>query len=167
MMEIIQAIKLVFLDKKYILIGIVTAFLFGTIFMVSSGMITFFQEGPYIEFNYLRLATLFALVILSGIVVPLQWFAIKKAKNSLKTSTGSFGGILTGIATMSCCTPLLLPALLSFIGFSGTQLLFLNTTIRQYVLPLSLLSVGLLFVSLKMVSHSVVAACRLDKRRTI
>lgn len=164
--EVIQAINLVFSDKKNILIGLLSAVFFGTVFVLGTGMITFFPEGPFIEFQPLRIATLLALALLSGLVVPLQWFAIKKAKSSLKTSTGSFGGTLTGIATMSCCTPLLLPALLSFIGFSGTQLLFFNMTIRQYVLPLSLLSVGLLLVSLKMASHSVVAACRLDKVRS-
>jgi hypothetical protein len=73
--------------------------------------------------------------------------------------------MLVGIATMSCCTPLLLPAALSFVGFSGTQLLFLNMTIRQYVLPLSIMSIGLLALSLLMVSRSVVAACRLDQWR--
>ncbi len=159
-----QAMQLTFYDKRNVLIGIITAIFFGAVFVLSSGMITFFPEGPFIDLNLLRLATLFALIILSGLVVPMQLYAIRKAKSGLKTSASGFGGIFTGIATMSCCTPLLLPAILSFIGFSGTQLLFVNSTMRQYVLPLSFVSVGLLFMSLLMVSKSVVAACRLDKR---
>lgn len=83
-----------------------------------------------------------------------------KARTGLKGSSSGVGGLFVGIATMSCCTPLLLPAILSFIGFSGTQLLFFNMTLRQYILPLSILSVVLLLVS-----RSVVAACKIDLRR--
>lgn len=164
-MSILQAVSLVFYDKKNIIIGFLAALFFGTVFVLSSGMVTFFPEGPFIELQPVRLATLFALIFLSGLVVPMQLFAIRKAKSGLKTSASGFGGILTGIATMSCCTPLLLPAILSFLGFSGTQLLFFNMTIRQYILHLSFLSVALLFVSLLMVSRSVVASCKINFRR--
>ncbi|PIY79857.1 MAG: hypothetical protein COY81_00485 [Candidatus Pacebacteria bacterium CG_4_10_14_0_8_um_filter_43_12] len=163
----LQAIEIVFYDKRNTFIGLLAATFFGTFFVLGTGMVTFFPEGPFIEFNLLRLSTLFALVVLSGLVVPMQLFAIRKAKSGLKTSASGLGGLMTGIATMSCCAPLLLPALLSFIGFSGTQLLFFNTTIRQYVLPLSLFSVALLSLSLLLVSRSVVASCKIDVRRTV
>jgi len=161
MRDIVGAMQIVFQNKKNSLIGMVSGSVFGAVFALGSGMVTFFEEGPFIELNLLRFSTLVALVILAGLVVPMQIFAIQKAKSGLKTSASGFGGLLTGIATMSCCTPLLLPAILSFAGFSGTQLLFLNMTIRQYVLPLSIISIGLLALSLLMVSRSVVAACRL------
>lgn len=164
-MTILQAIEVVFYDKRNLLLGLLAASFFGTVFVLGTGMVTFFPEGPFIEFQPLRIATLIALTLLAGFVVPMQWYAIQKARAGLKGSTSSFGGILIGIATMSCCTPLLLPAILAFVGFSGTQLLFFNMTIRQYILPLSLLSVTLLFVSLLMVSRSVVASCRIDLRR--
>jgi len=159
--------QLTFYNKRNIILGIIAAIFFGAIFILSSGMVTFFAEGPFIDFNPLRIVTFLALVILAMMVFPMQLFAIQKAKSGLKTSASGFGGLLTGIATMSCCTPLLLPAILSFIGFSGTQLLFFNSTIRQYVLPLSLASVGLLFISLLMVSKSIVAACRLDAKKIL
>ena len=149
------------------MVGLLAASFFGIVFMLGTGMITFLPEGPFIELNLLRISTLLALVTLSGLVVPMQLFAIRKAKNGLKTSPSGLGGLLTGFATMSCCAPLLLPALLSFIGFSGTQLLFLNTTLKQYILPLSMLSVILLFTSLLMVSRSVVASCKINVRRTV
>lgn len=165
MKEIIRAVNLVFYDKKNIYIGVVVALFFGAVFVLTSGMVTFFPEGPFIEFNLLRIGTLIILVLLSGLVVPMQLFAIQKARSGLKTASSGFGGVLTGIATMSCCAPLLLPSLLSFVGFSGTQLLFFNMSIRQYILPLSLLSAGLLSLSLLMASRSVSAACKLDLRR--
>lgn len=157
--------SIVFQDVRYTTLGLITALFFGGVFVFSSGMVTFFPEGPFIEFNPLRLITLAALVILSGLVVPIQVFAIQKARAGLKGSSSGIGGLFVGIATMSCCTPLLLPALLAFIGFSGTQLLFFNMTLRQYVLPLSILSVALLLVSLLLTSRSVVAACKIDLRR--
>lgn len=162
MRTIFRSMTIVFQEVKYTISGLIVALFFGAVFVFSSGMLTFFPEGPFIEFNFIRIATLLALIILSGLVVPMQVFAIQKAKAGLKSSSSGIGGLFVGIATMSCCTPLLLPALLSFIGFSGTQLLFFNITIRQYVLPLSLFSVGLLFISLLMISRSVVASCRLD-----
>lgn len=165
MSTVFQAMNIVFQDIKYIILGLISALLFGAVFVFSSGMLTFFPEGPFIEFNPLRLITLLALIILAGLVVTMQVFAIQKARAGLKQSSSGIGGLFVGIATMSCCTPLLLPALLSFIGFSGTQLLFLNITLRQYVLPMSILFVGLLLVSLFLISRSVVAACRIDLRR--
>lgn len=165
MSTVFQAMNIVFQDIKHIILGLVAALFFGAVFVFSSGMVTFFPEGPFIEFNPLRLTTLAALIILSGLAVPMQVFAIQKARTGLKGSSSGFGGLFVGIATMSCCAPLLLPALLSFIGFTGTQLLFFNMTLRQYVLPLSMLSVALLLVSLFLVSRSVVAACRVDLRR--
>lgn len=163
MKSVLQAIHIVFYDKKNILIGFAAALFFGAVFVFSSGIVTFFTEGPFIEFNFLRIATLLALTLLSGLVVPMQWVALKNAKSSLDGSGTSVGGFFVGIATMSCCAPLLLPSLLSFIGFSGTQLLFFNITVRQYALPLSLFSVSLLAISLFTVSRSVVVVCRVNK----
>lgn len=165
MRTVIQAVTIVFSDKKNIVLAFVAGSLFAAIFIFASGMVTFFPEGPFIEFQPLRIATLIALTLLAGFVVPMQWYAIGKARAGLKGSTSSFGGIFIGIATMSCCTPLLLPAILAFGGFSGTQLLFFNMTLRQYVLPLSILSIFLLSISLFLVSRSVVAACNIDLRR--
>ena len=154
---------MVFNDKKNIFIGAVAALIFGMVFLLGSGMITFFPEGPFVDFNPLRITTFASLTILSGVVVPMQWYAIQKVRSGLKTGTSGFAGLFTGIATMSCCAPLILPAILSFVGFSGTQLLFFNATIRQYVLPLSILSVSLLSVSLFFVSKSIASACRINK----
>ncbi len=167
MSTITQAIQIVFSEKRNIILGLITAIFFGAIFVFGSGMIIFFPEGPFVELLPIRIITLFFLIVLSGLVVPMQYFAIKKAKQGLKSGlkegAASTGGLLTGIATMSCCTPLLLPAVLSFIGFSGTQLLFFNAEVRQYIIPLSLLSVGLLSASLFMVSRSIVATtCRIE-----
>lgn len=165
MEKIIQATQIVFNDRRNIILGIVSAVLFGTIFVFGSGMITFFQTGPYIEFNPVRFAILFMLVLFSGLVIPMHFFAIKKAKAGLKEGASGAGGILAGMATMSCCAPLLLPSLLSFVGFSGTQLLFFNVTLKRYSLYFALAAIGFLIVSLTMVSVSIISACRIERKR--
>lgn len=162
MQILIQAIKIVFHERKNILLGIASALFFGGVFLFGTGMITFYPTGPYIELIPTRILTLITLTILSGITVPVQVYAIKKAKAGFKDSASGAGGLLAGMATMSCCAPLLLPAVLSFVGFSGTQLLFLNIAARQYALYLSLISIGLLGMSLFMASRSVSATCRID-----
>lgn len=162
MPTLIQAIKIVFSERRNILLGIASSLFFGGVFLFGTGMITFYPTGPYIEFIPTRIATLIALITLSGITVPVQLHAIKKAKAGLKEGASGAGGLLAGMATMSCCAPLLLPAVLSFVGFSGTQLLFLSVTVRQYALYLSIISIGLLVMSLFMASRSVCATCRID-----
>lgn len=163
--QIIQAIEAVFSEKKNVALGIISAFSFGAIFAFGSGMITFFPEGPFIELKPLRFVTFVLLALLSGITVPMQWYVFQKVRGGLKTTTTGIGGMLAGTATMSCCAPLLLPAFLSFLGFSGIQLLSLNMAIRQYILPLSFFSITLLFISLVMASRNVVATCRVDIKK--
>lgn len=162
MQILIQAIKIVFCERRNILLGIASALFFGGVFLFGTGMITFFPTGPYIEFVPTRILTLAALTILSGITVPVQLYALKKARAGLKEGASGIGGLFAGMATMSCCAPLLLPAVLSFVGFSGTQLLFLNIAARQYALYLSLISIALLGMSLFMASRSMSATCRID-----
>ena len=63
---------------------------------------------------------------------------------------------------MSCCAPLLAPALLSFVGFSGSTLLNVNATLHELSTPLTLASLALLLLSIGLVSHTVAAACRIN-----
>ena len=158
--KILDAIKIVFAERKYLVIGVVTASGFAALFIFGTGFVAFFPQSTYIELDkagVIRLATLVILVILAGLVLPMQIYALKKAKAVMGSSKGTtVSSFIVGLSTMSCCAPFLLPALLSFIGFSGVQILTLNITIRQYLVPLSALSIGLLLVSLFMVARSIV-----------
>jgi len=61
--------------------------------------------------------------------------------------------------SVSCCAPLLIPSLLSFLGFSGTALVSFNLTVRDYMGQLALLSIALMIGSLLLVARTVTAAC--------
>jgi hypothetical protein len=60
---------------------------------------------------------------------------------------------------------LLLPAILSFVGFSGTALLGFNVAVREWSTPLTAASIGLMLVSIGLVSRTISAECKLPPRR--
>src|SRR5260370_35832735 len=89
--------------------------------------------------------SLVVVAILFGALLPLEVSALSKARAA--AGVGSAGGVLGpvfGIVSMSCCAPLLAPALLIFVGFSGTMLLNVNATLHGLSTPLTLVSGSLL-----------------------
>jgi hypothetical protein len=100
------------------------------------------------------------------VLVPLELAAILKARIGFATASGA-SGVVAAIAGMSCCAPLLLPALLSFVGFSGTALLGFNASLRRLAGPLELASVVLMVVSIALVSRTLTAACEARASSTI
>jgi hypothetical protein len=58
----------------------------------------------------------------------------------------------------------LLPALLSFVGFSGTALLGFNLVLREVAGPLTAGSIALMLVSIGLVSRTITAECKLPSR---
>jgi hypothetical protein len=107
--------------------------------------------------------TILTVGVLFGMLVPLEAAAISKARNAARAAgAGGVLGPVFGILSMSCCAPLLAPALLSFVGFSGGTLLNVNAALHELSTPLTLLSLALLLLSIALVSHSVAAACRID-----
>src|SRR5712691_13144209 len=103
--------------------------------------------------------SLVVVAVLFGALLPLEVTALSKARAA--AGVGSAGGVLGpvfGIVSMSCCAPLLAPALLSFVGFSGTTLLNVNATLHELSTPLTLASLGLLVLSVGLVSHTISAA---------
>jgi hypothetical protein len=107
-----------------------------------------------------ELASMLALAGLFGMLVPLEVAAISKARAAQSAASG-LAGMVAAVAGVSCCAPVLLPALLSFIGFSGTALLGFNASVRRQAAPLELASVVLLVVSIALVSRTLTAACQL------
>jgi hypothetical protein len=109
---------------------------------------------------------LFALILLSclfGLLLPLQAAALARARGAGGLAGGAAGTVF-GLLSMSCCAPLVIPALLSFVGFSGTAILGFDTTVSQYETPLTLASVVLMALSVGLVSRTLSAACRMPSR---
>jgi|SRR5690348_15701742 len=107
-----------------------------------------------------ELANMLALAALFGILAPLEVAAISKARAAQSAASG-LAGVVAAVGGVSCCAPVLLPALLSFIGFSGSALLGFNASMRRLAGPLELASVVLLVASIALVSRTLTAACQL------
>ncbi|MDE3075454.1 MAG: hypothetical protein KGJ86_08495, partial [Chloroflexota bacterium] len=110
-----------------------------------------------------QFASILLVAVLFGLLLPLQAAAIAKARGAAG-AVGGAAGTVFGLLSVSCCAPFIVPAVLSFIGFSGTSLLAFNGAVRQWTLQLTLLSVVLLLVSIALVSRTLAAACRIPAR---
>src|SRR5689334_9186954 len=108
-----------------------------------SGLLAHYPTGWVVIADPEELATIAALSILFGILVPLEVAALTKARSVVGVA-GGLAGTVTGILSVSCCAPLLIPTLLSFVGFTGTALVAFNITVRDYLGPLAILSLVLM-----------------------
>jgi hypothetical protein len=129
----------------------------------SSGLLAHYPSGWEVIATPLELATIGLLAALFGLLVPLQIAAHRKARSAVGT-VGGMAGIVAGILSLSCCAPLLIPAVLSFVGFSGTTLIRFNATVSGLTTPLTLASIGLMLASIALVSHTITAACKVPLR---
>jgi hypothetical protein len=130
----------------------------------NSGALNFFPGSGW-EFYAppVEVASMLALSVLFGLLVPLQVAAIAKARAALGAA-GGLAGTVMAVAGVSCCAPLLLPSVLSFVGFSGTALLGFNASIRNLATPLTLASLVLMLISIGLVARTITAACALPTR---
>jgi hypothetical protein len=124
----------------------------------SSGLLAQYPTGWELTASPQELLTLLAIAVLFGLLVPLEIAALTKARNAVGT-VGGVAGAVTGILSLSCCAPLLIPSLLSFVGLSGTALVAFNLTVRDYLGPLAILSVALMAGSIVLVSRTLRSAC--------
>ncbi|MGH2409467.1 MAG: hypothetical protein ACRDGS_03755, partial [Chloroflexota bacterium] len=97
---------------------------------------------------------------LMGVVLPLQVFALRRAAWGIRQGGAGVVGFIAGLGSLSCCSPLILPAILSFAGFSGTSLLTMNYTLYRYFMPLAVLSMAFLLLSLLFAARDVTRACQ-------
>lgn len=129
----------------------------------SGELLKHFPSGWELHFEVGRLVGVLLLAALFGLLLPLEASAIIKARGAFGAAGGSAGTLL-GLLSVSCCAPFVVPALLSFVGFSGTALLTFNGTVRQLAGPLTVLSIVLMAVSIGFVSRTLAAACRLPAK---
>lgn len=119
------------------------------------------RHGVAILYEPDVMATIVVLSVLFAISLPLQFYAIRHAMATSGPAGSSFVGVVLGTASMSCCAPVVLPALLSLIGFSGTAILSVNLAIHKYFIPLALLAAVQLLHSVISTALSISAPCDL------
>ena len=148
-------------------IAVLGALSMAALLVWSGGFLQYYaRTGWEFDASLSERLSLIVVAILFGALLPLEVTALSKARAA--AGVGSAGGVLGpvfGIVSMSCCAPLLAPALLSFVGFSGTTLLNVNATLHELSTLLTVVSIALLLVSIVLVSRTVTAVCALPTPR--
>jgi len=158
----LASVRFVYGQRSYVAAAVLlfpVVFIFyvwaGQVLIVGRGNLSILLE-PDIIIAAAVLAALFA------VSLPLQVYALRLALVGTRQTGGTILGLVVGSLSMSCCAPIILPALLSLIGFSGTTILSVNLTLHRYFVPLALLGAMLLTYSLLSTASSLARTCVLE-----
>lgn len=119
--------------------------------------------GLYWNLEASRLAAIAAIAVGFGLVVPLQTAAFRQMRAAARARAGAGVAVssFTGLAALSCCSPVIVPALAGLVGASGTTALSVNLAVHRWFLPLSLVSIGLLGLSAILAARGLVRGCKI------
>jgi hypothetical protein len=160
------ALRLVFGHRAYILGTLAATVLTAALYAWAGQIVTWYPDGTtYVDTEPTHLGALLALSLLMGLVLPMQAYALRRAAWGLRQGGTGLLGFVAGLSSLTCCSPLLVPAVLSFAGFSGSALLTLNTTLYRYFVPLAALSAAFLLLSLVLTARDITRACALTPRQ--
>ncbi len=161
-----HALHEVYRRPAYLAAAIAIASLSAGILVWSGQVVAVFpQGGLFLNADPFTLMGLGVAALLLGITIPLHWFAWRRSAGAAAAQGVGGLGALFSVGSLSCCAPLLLPGILSLLGFSGTSLLALNLRLHQLRLPLTALAVSFLLLSLWMAVRNVARSCALPARR--
>jgi hypothetical protein len=157
--DIRLALAIGFARPRAYLLAIVAALGLALLLVWGSGLLAHYPTGWVVIADPEEMATVAMLSILFGMLVPLELAALTRARDVVGVA-GGLAGTVTGILSVSCCAPLLIPTVLSFVGFTGTALVTFNITVRDYLGPLAVLSLVLMATSIVLASRTVTAVCK-------
>jgi len=160
--EIRLALAIAFAHRRAYLLALLSAIGLALLLVWGSGLLAHYPTGWVVVADPEEAATVAALSILFGMLVPLEVAALTKARSVVGVA-GGLAGTVTGILSVSCCAPLLIPTLLSFVGFTGTALVTFNITVRDYLEELAVLSLVLMAASVALVSRTIAAVCKVPR----
>ncbi len=156
------AFRLVYRAPSYAALACV-AFLAMAWLLLWSGEVLVFASGSvHLLIEPLIIAPALVIAILFGLLLPMQVFAFRLAAATARQTGSTALGAALGTASMTCCTPVILPSLLSLLGFSGATILSFNLLVHRWWLPLAALSIVLLAYSLSSVVHSLELECQVQ-----
>ncbi len=121
MRHVDTALRLVFRGHGYVVAAVVTTLIMGAFYAWAGQLVTFYLDGSvYVDPDPAHLAALAALALLTGLVLPVQVFAARRGAWGVRQAGTGVMGLVAGIGSLTCCSPLLIPAVLALVGFSGT-----------------------------------------------
>lgn len=137
-------------DPFHAAVGIVAAMAAMALFAWSGELVTRSPIGGlFWDLRPDRVVAVAALSVAFGVVTPLQLDAVRRARAASKARrlAGLAGATAPGIAAVSCCSPMLLPAVLSALGTSGSTMVMVNAATQRLFLPLAALSLLMIAAS--------------------
>jgi hypothetical protein len=157
----IDALRLVFGRWRYTAVALLLVPVVAFFYAWSAQVVVVDRRGVSMLIEPDVMAAIVILTFLLATSLPLQLYALRLAVSGMSEAGSSILGLLVGTASMSCCAPVLLPAVLSLIGFSGTTILSVNVSIHRYFVPLAALSAVLLGYSVLSTASSLGHSCAL------
>lgn len=160
------AVRLVYGRPGNILFGLIAFAVMGTFYLWSSQVLAFSGHGVSVLVAPTFIAAAAIMALLFGFLLPLEVYAFRLAVSTTTQTGGTVLGAIAGTTSMTCCAPVILPSVLSLLGFSGTSILGINSTLNRYWVPLATISVILLTYAIMSVIRSLNLECelRLDRR---
>jgi hypothetical protein len=162
------AARLVFRDPFNLALALVAALGCAVLLCWSGQVVTRAPLGGlYWDLDTQRLVAIAAISLAFGLAVPLQLAAVRQVRAAARLRAGAGFALasLSGIAAVSCCSPLVLPAILGFLGATGTSILDANLAAHRWFLPLSAVSVGLLVLTSALALRDLGRSCALPPTR--
>ena len=161
------AARLVFRDPFNLALGLVASLGCAVLLCWSGQVVTRAPLGGlYWNLGTQRLVVIAAISLAFGLAAPLQLAAIRQARAArLRAGAGFALASLSGIAAVSCCSPLVLPAILGFLGATGTTVLDANLDAHRWFVPLSAVSVALLVLTSALALRDLGRSCALPPAR--
>ncbi len=156
------ALRLIYRRAGNVSLALIAFVVMAVFYLWSAQVLTFSPHGVSVLFEPLFAGAALVLAALFAILLPVLIYALRLAHASAGATGGTFLGALLGTASMTCCAPVLLPALLSLLGFSGTSILGINGLLNRYFLPLAVASAMFLLYSLVTTVQSLNLECRIN-----
>lgn len=155
------AIRLVYHIPWNVFSALVAFAAMAVLYLWSSQVLVISRGGVSVLPEPRFIAAALIMAALFGLLVPLLVYAGRLAAASTSQAGGTALGAILGTVSMTCCAPVLLPAILSLVGFSGTAILQLNQTLNRFWMPLAVAGIILLSYSLVSVIRSLDLECSL------
>lgn len=157
-----DALRLVFCDKKYLVLSIsIFIGLLITLSIVSQFIFLSPQIIFYIPSDGILRFSLIAIVAgLSGLVVSMSMYRIRQMQTTVKNSSMGIFGSIVGASAGACSCGSIGFALVSTFGTAGaTATAFLT----NYEIPLRLAAIGILVLTYHITVKGISTQCKIQK----
>lgn len=156
-------------DLFQVAVGAVAAMAALVLFAWSGEIVTRSPVGGlFWDLRVDRVAAVAALSVAFGVVSPLQLDVVRRARASSRARrlAGLAGSAVPGVAALSCCSPMLVPAVLSALGTSGSTMVTVNVATQRLFLPLAGVSLLLMTAAGIAAVRNMQSACALPDLAT-